>query len=47
MKSAIRKLNAQYVAGKMDYAAYIGAASCLLAGLDWQRAIQYRNMLLA
>lgn len=47
MKAKITRLNSLYVSGCIDCIEYKKQAHILLDPMDWQRRIQYENMLLA
>ena len=45
MKAKITRLNALYASGGIDCIEYKTRAMRLLAPMDWQKRIQYENML--
>jgi len=45
MKAKIKALNAAYAAGEISDTIYRVKAKCVLSALDWQRQIEYKNML--
>ena len=47
MKEQIKRLNRAFINGDLDNSAYVAEAYKLLRGMDWQKRIQYENMLFA
>lgn len=45
MKARIKRLNALFIDGMIDNTTYAAEAAKLLRPLDWQRRLQFENML--